>query len=356
MTNNNKRENKKQPILGFAAGAPVLKGAKKGRISSFLERNRESGGYLAKKVIGGGFMRFCRFVILMGLCFLILQPLLNQISVSIMANEDLFDPTVISVPRTLSTMNFNMAVMLMDYWATLARTVWITLLVAALQIVACTLAAYGFARYKFPLKNFWFICVILTIIIPPQTIMAPLYLNFRFFDIFGIFTLITGEPLNLLNTLQGYLILVATGMGLRSGLYIFMLRQHFRNMPKELEEAAYVDGAGKIRTFVQIMLPDAMPMLVSCFLFAFVWQWTDSFYSTLFLNTRGVLSMELAALGDRFIRWHQDLYGHAILPSIAIIQATIATGILLTLTPLIVLYSIAQRAFVESIGQSGIKM
>lgn len=312
--------------------------------------------YVVKRKISSFSIKFLRGLLLAGLCFMILQPLLNQLSVSLMHHDDLFDPTVINIPRNFSTGNFAMADMLMSYWSTLIRTIGVTFLVATLQIIACVLAAYGFARYEFPLKRFWFFCVVLTIVVPPQTIMAPLYLNFRFFDIFGIFQATTGAPLNLLNNLVGYLMLVGTGMGLRSGLYIFMLRQYFRGMPKDLEEAAYVDGTGRLRTFVQIMLPDAVPMIVSCFLFAFVWQWTDSFYASLFLGNTGVLSMELSALGDRFINWHVGIYGHAVLPATAVLQAIIATGILMTLAPLIILYIFAQRTFVESIGTSGIKM
>jgi multiple sugar transport system permease protein len=310
----------------------------------FWELNRNSGGYLLKNKINSSVGSFLRGMLIFGLCFLILQPILNQISISVMNHNDLFDPTVVTIPRRLSAANFRMVNQLMGYWGALGRTIGISFLVAVLQIIACTLTAYGFARFKFPLKNFWFFCVLLTIVVPPQTIMAPLYLNFMFFDPFGLVSLFNGGPVNLINNLSGYLLMVSTGLGLRSGLYIFMLRQHFRNMPKELEEAAYIDGCGRLRTFVQIMLPDAVPMLVSCFLFAFVWQWTDSFYSTLFLRGSGVLSMGLSALGEGFVRLHQDMHGHAQIPATAVLQATIATGVLLTLAPLIVLYSIAQKA------------
>ena len=325
------------------------------RWSTFVTRNKMSEGYLLRNKITAASLWIFRTVLIFGLCFLILQPILNQISVSFMAWEDLFNPIVISVPYNFSVMNFQVVSEIIDYWPSLLRTIGITLLVSVLQIIACTLAGYGFARYKFPFKNFWFMCVILTIIVPPQTIMAPLYLNFRFFDIFGIITLINGQPLNLLNTLTGYLILVSTGMGLRSGLYIFMLRQHFRNMPKELEEAAYVDGCGQFRTFLQIMLPDAKPMVVSCFLFSFVWQWTDSFYATLFLNSHNVLAIGLGSLADRFRDYYAAIYD-VIQPPMAITQAVIATGMLMTLIPLIILYIFAQRAFVESVSQTGIKM
>ena len=298
--------------------------------------------------------KILRGILIFGLCFLILQPLLNQISISFMSQTDLFDSTVISIPREPSLNNYQDAMRVMDYVNSLLITLGITFGVALLQIAACTFVAYGFARYNFPFKKTIFGFVILTIIVPPQTILAPLYLNFRFFDIFGIFNLTMGEPLNLLFNPIGYLLMASTGMGLRSGLYIFMLRQHFRNMPKELEEAAYIDGCGKLRTFLQIMLPDAIPMIVSCFLFAFVWQWTDSFFSSLFLGNTNVLSLQLLSLADVFS--HQYRMQNLILPSIPLIESIIATGIILVIMPLIAIYMFAQRSFVESIGQSGIKM
>jgi multiple sugar transport system permease protein len=233
---------------------------------------------------------------------------------------------------------------------------------AVLQITACTLTAYGFARFKFPLKNVLFLCVMLMIVVPPQTIMSSLYLNFHFFDIFGIFRIVLGRPINMINSVFGYWMLSATGMGLKSGLYIFILRQYFRNVPKELEEAAYVDGCSKLYTFGRIMLPDAAPMLTSCFLFSFVWQWTDSIYASLFLRNYDMLSNKLTRLGESFSRWWGSTQGAAgasgvsTIAPVGQVQMMIATGMLMCLVPLILLYLVAQRAFVESLSQTGIKM
>jgi multiple sugar transport system permease protein len=141
-----------------------------------------------------------------------------------------------------------------------------------------------------------------------------------------------------------------------------MLRQYFRGIPKELEEAAWVDGCGKFKTFIRIMVPDASPMLTSCFLFSFVWQWTDSFYSTLFLTNYRMLANGLSSLTERFSQWWASTNAGSIGTAIAstaprgYIQAMVATGMLMTLAPLILLYLIAQRAFVESLSQTGIKM
>lgn len=323
-----------------------------------------SRGYFYKKHAIDITYKICRAVLLFGLCFLILQPIFDKLSVSFMDTQDLYDGTVISIPRNFTLDNYKLASSnyILDYLPSLFQTLTIVLFSAILQITACTLAGYGFARFKFPLKNFWFFCVMLIIIVPPQTIMSSLYLNFRFFDIFGLIRLITGQSINLLNSIFGIFLISATAMGLKSGLYIFMLRQYFRGMPKELEEAAWVDGCGKFKTFIRIMLPDAMPMLTSCFLFSFVWQWTDSFYSTLFLNNYKMLAKGLSAIAERYGQWYAQVYvqtnsgGVSVFAPMAQTQMMIATGMLMCLAPLILLYLVAQKAFVESLSQTGIKM
>ena len=319
--------------------------------------------YVLKNTIVDVVYKIFRAVLLFGLCFLILQPLLDKLSVSFMEQQDLFDATVISIPRNFSTSNYQISMQILDYWATLIQSVVFLTISAVLQVAACTLTAYGFARYKFPGRNILFMCVFLLIIIPPQTIMSSLYLNFQFFDIFGIFRLTTGRTLNLLGSPSGYLLLSATAMGLKSGLYIFLLRQYFRGVPKELEEAAYVDGCGRFYTFCRIMLPDAAPMLTSCFLFSFVWQWTDTLFTTLFLRNFKLISLALSKMTDGFFHWWagQNSWGSSTgalmsQPPIAYLQAILATGMLLCIAPLVLLYLMAQRAFVESLTQTGIKM
>jgi multiple sugar transport system permease protein len=333
------------------------------RIKKYLARNRATdNNYLLKRDTARIFTGIFTTVLLFGLCFLILQPLFHQFSNSIMSHEDLFDHTVIAIPRNPSFQRYDLAITLMGYWRTLFDTVWITGIFSVIQIAACTLVAYGFARFEFPLKKFWFACVILTVLVPPQIIRIPMFLNFHFFDLFGIFTLITGRPIMLTNSLTGYGLLSVTAMGLRNGLYIFMLRQYFRNMPKELEESAWVDGCGKLRTFAQIMLPDAVPMLVSCFLFSFVWQWTDGFFTRMFLSQNfNIMADKMLSLGEMFAFHHVQVVSaltgtHGARPDPALIEAMISTGVLIGIAPIIIIYLVAQRFFVESIGQSGIKM
>lgn len=174
--------------------------SKMSKFKAFRERNRKSNGYLLRKVSFNVAYKIVRFVLLFGLCFLILQPLLNKISISFMEERDLYDSTINVIPRHFTLDNFKIAADLMDYWAALGNTLWISLLVSVLQIISCTLVGYGFARYKFPLKTFglqwWYL-----LRIPPSTIQSSLYLNFRYFDILGIFSLITGQATELIGFL-----------------------------------------------------------------------------------------------------------------------------------------------------------
>lgn len=323
----------------------------------FWERNRMSGGYLLRNHAKRRVLSFMRALLMFGLCFMILQPIFNKVSISFMAEKDLYDTTVVVLPRNPTLINYQLAAHLMEFGNTLLTTFWVTMLVAVLQVAACTLVGYGFARFEFPLKKLWFACVLLVIIVPPQTISSALYVNFRFFDVFGIIKLLTGKTLNIRGQLTSYLLMSATCMGLKDGLYIYMLRQYFRGVPKSLEEAAYVDGCGSLHTFVRVMLPDALPLLVSCFLFAFVWQWTDSFYTRNFLTDTRLLSSELSSLIERLSHYLQDMYNtsgaHV---GAARQQQMVSTGVIMSAVPLILLYCFAQKGFVESLSSTGIKM
>ena len=153
-----------------------------------------------------------------------------------------------------------------------------------------------------------------------------------------------------------YYMMSAGCMGLKNGLYIYMIRQFFRNIPGDLEEAAYVDGCGTLKTFLRIMLPQSKPIVTSCFLFAFVWQWTDGFYSKLFLGNTKLVSTGLARIVDSLAAYMMRILNVKTTISPSYANCILATGTLMIILPLIVIYLFAQRAFVESIASTGIKM
>ena len=111
--------------------------------------------------------------------------------------------------------------------------------------------------------------------------MASTYLHFKSFDIFGLFHMITGQPLNMINSYWPIFLLSLTGNGIKKRVvYCYIFRQNFRNRPKEIEEAAYVDGAGHLRIFGGIMVPNAfVATVVTVMLFSFVWTYNDNVVS-----------------------------------------------------------------------------
>ncbi len=323
---------------------------------TYWERNRKSGGYLLRKSVMGILWKIARFVLLFGMCFLILQPILNKISVSFMEEQDLYNPIVVSIPLHPTGANYIRAAHIMKYAKGLKNSAIFAITISILQTAMCTIVGYGFARFKFPLKKFWFGCVFALIVIPPQTFSSSLYVHFARFDLFGI---LRSKPLNLLDSITPFYLLSATCMGLKNGLYIYLVRQFFRNIPGDLEEAAYVDGCGMMKTFVRIMLPEAKPIITSCFLFSLVWQWTDGFYARLFLNNTVLVSTSLAKIVDTLsveIAKEMGISDSMITISTQLSNCILSTGTLMIVLPILVVYLFAQKAFVESISSSGIKM
>ena len=325
------------------------------RHKSFRERNRQSQGYLLKSESRKIGYRVVRFFLLFAICFLILHPLLDKFSVSVMEERDLYDSSITIFPRHLTWENYEITAQQIYFGKALLNTAWICALVSVLQVAACTLVGYGFARFEFRLKKLWFAAVILIIIVPPQTISTSLYLHFRYFDLFGLIPLFNGgESINLRGTSLPYYLMSMTCMGLKNGLYIFMLRQFFSGVPQSLEEAAYVDGCSVFRTFWQVLLPEAFPVIVSCLLFSFVWQWTDTFYSRLFLGGNTLLSMQISGIADRIGNYFATQLN--ISTTLGRRQQFVSTATLMVIAPLLVIYLFAQRSFVESISTSGMKM
>ena len=326
-----------------------------GKTKSFWDRNRRSNGYLLKRRAGEIAVSVCRALLMFGLCFMIIQPMLTRFATSLMKEKDLYDSTIILLPRHVTLDNYRIVAELTDFPNSMINTLWVSIVVSICQVVACTIVGYGFGRFEFPLKKFWFACVIAVIIIPPQIISSSLYTTFARFDFFGLITLLTGSTINLRASIWPYIMMSLTCMGLKNGLYIFMLRQYFKNVPDSLEEAAYVDGCGTFHTFFRIMLPDALPTIASCFLFSFVWQWTDLFYSRNFLSGYSLYSVQLSTIGSRMVRYFATDPNNPPTVDNGRSLQLISIGVLICCIPLIILYCFTQRTFVESLAMTGSK-
>ena len=326
-----------------------------GENKNFWDRNRRSGGYLLKRRIKEITISVVRALLMFGLCFMIVSPMISRLSMSLMEEQDLYDSTIVLLPRNVTLENFGMVARSCQLPTSMLNTLWISIVTSICQIVSTTLVAYGFARFEFPLKKFWFGCVIALIIIPPQTIQSALYQTFTRFDLFGIITAITGSTINIRASIWPYIMMCLTCMGLKNGLYIYMLRQYFRGVPESLEEAAYVDGCGTLHTFLKIMLPDALPTIASCFLFSFVWQWTDLFYTRNFISGYKIYSRELSNITSIMSKYFARNATENITVPLGRQMQLIGIGVFVCCVPLIILYAFTQKTFVQSLTMTGSK-
>ena len=289
-----------------------------------------------------------RFAILIGVSYVILSPVIGIIVNSVSSDRDAYNPMVYVLPQFPTLERYKLVLERLDYFPTMAKDLLYTIALMALQILICSMVGYGFARFDFPLKKVLFACVVIMIVIPSHTIMLPLYITFKSFDPFGLCTLLTGGPINLMGSPLPMFIMTLFGCGLRSGLYIYIFNQFFRGLPKEIEEAAFVDGAGVWYTYFRIMLVNAMPSVITVAVFSLVWQFNDTFYAKLFLiDDDIVISNKISSLQATIANQDQIL-------DTTIQELYLDAGIVLVILPIVLIYILLQRHFIEGVERSGI--
>jgi len=289
-----------------------------------------------------------QIAIIVGVCYVILSPVIGMFVNSISSDKDAYDPMVFCFPKQPTLEKYQRVILRMDYWKTIARNIIYVLGLTLVQVFICSMVGYGFARFDFPFKKLLFGCVVVTIVLPVHTIMLPLYVTFRNFDPLGLMTMLKGAPINLMSTTWPMFILSFLGCGLRAGLYIYIFNQFFRGLPKEIEEAAFVDGAGMWYTYFNIMLKNASPAVITVTVFSLVWQFNDTFYSNLFLiSDKVVISKKISTLQAVIANEDKIL-------ELTLQQFHMHAGIILILLPIVIIYLLLQRYFIEGVERSGI--
>lgn len=308
-----------------------------------------------------------RGFIIFGLSFVILFPIFEQFTFALRDPIDINDPLVKYIPKTFSTINFTIAGTIMDYWRALLNNVKVSLISTVCQVFSTALAGYAFSRLRFKGSDVIFWIVMLTLIIPPQTVALSRSLFFSDFDILGIFTACTGDSLALKgegNDIVFYIMSI-TGQGIRAALFIFIFRQFFRGIPIELEESAQIDGAGVVKTFWSVMLPNARGAITTVALFAFVWQWNDVYYTKMYEisgDTFPLMTMKLINIAEwisGFLQSPQfkhlsDLVGPEVKSNPQFAALISNTAALMMMLPLLIAYMFVQRLFIEGVERSGI--
>jgi multiple sugar transport system permease protein len=256
------------------------------------------------------------------LAFIVLYPFLWMFVTSFKAEAD-----IVSWPPKLFSGSFGFDSYI-DIWDRVPflkyykNTIIFSTLVTCISLMFDTMAGYAFARMKFPGRNIMFLLVMGTMMIPFQVIMVPLFV-----EVF---------KLGLINTYAGLILPRAT-----NAFGIFMMRSFFISLPKGLEEAGRIDGAGEFRIFAKIMVPLCKPAIVSLFIFHFMYQWNDLLYPLLLTTdeNRKTLPAGLAT----FMGTHVVEYG------------IIMAGACLSLIPILIAYLFAQKQFVQGIAMTGMK-
>ena len=175
-------------------------------------------------------------------------------------------------------------------------------------------------------------------------------MQFRFFDIFGIIKLITGNAVNLVSTPMALYLQAFFCNGIRAGLFILIFRQFFRGLPKELEDAAYLDGCGPFMTFIRVMVPNAKTSFLTVFIFSIVWYWNDSYVTGMFFNDPYTIAMEIDKLGTTVMKFLTGEVNGMASDYLVYIEA----GCLMSLLPILIMYIILQKQFIEGVERSGL--
>ena len=310
-----------------------------------------------------------KFILMLGVSYVILFPFFSKVAGSFMSPTDVADATVSLIPRAFTLDQYKYIIQDNGYFVHMNaegaqlgaffNTLLLSVICALIQTMVACLVGYGLAKFKFKGNNLVMVVVVITMIIPHSALELSMLRHFTSFDLghvmatetTGILSTIVGGKIELTNTYWPFVVLSLGGIAFKNGLYIYLLRQFFKGVPDELEESAYVDGSGTFRTFVQIILPLSVPMMITVFLFSFSWQWTDQFYSGIFFMgaTRPWVMPDITVPPTSL----QILYGNHPVWTLYqnILQST--AGILI-IAPLVVMYLFCQKYLVQGIERSGL--
>ena len=301
-----------------------------------------------------------RFILMLGVSYVIIFPFVSKIANSFMPLEDVVDATVSLIPKNFTFDNYKYIFLENEYLRAFGNTLLLSLTTALIQTFVSCLVGYGLAKFKFKGNNLVFILVVVIMIIPHSTLELAMRDFFTKFELLlpasmdqsttGIIELIAGRRPSIRDTMIPFYVLSLGGLAFKNGLYIYLMRQFFKGVPDELEESAYVDGSGTFRTFLQIIIPLSVPMMITVFLFSFSWSWTDVFYRDVFfegLNAPWMLSNIIQKVPPTLD------YGNNLGMGMYRVAIQNTAGIMIIL-PLVIMYLFCQRYLVQGIERSGL--
>lgn len=293
-----------------------------------------------------------RYIVLIAFSYMLIYPIAFMISTALKTTVDYYDPTVQWIPKALTLENFKYALQAISYTSSLASTFLNEMGAALIEIVSCMIAAYGLSRFNIKGQKILTAAMIITILIPFPMVLVPTYVNYRHFDVFGILNLlgnIFGTELrpSLLDSPLAFWLPSIFAVGLKGGMFIYIYSQFFKGLPKELEEAAWIDGAGPFKTFTSIIVPSSTSAIITVSLFSVVWHWNDYYLAQMYLSKDYPLGVQLVNIYSLTM---SGVPGVTDMNQGSIIMA----AAFLVIAPLIVFYIFVQKSFIESVATSGI--
>ncbi|MBR6743081.1 MAG: carbohydrate ABC transporter permease [Clostridia bacterium] len=320
------------------------------KLKQFTLSGRESSlsVYKVRKKTVSLISSIARYVFLIAFSYTLLYPILFMISHAIRDPMFFNDPTVQWIPKAYTFSNFQSAWVVLQMPTSLFNTITVEVISSLISIIACGVAAYGLACFKFRGQGILNALLILLILVPFSMTLIPNFVNYYNFDFLGLFTLIekifkVEIDTNLLDTLWAVYLPSITAVGLKSGLCIYIYRQFYRALPKELFEAAWIDGAGPLLTYVRIVVPSSGVALLTVSLLSIIWHWNDYYIAQMFLTNHRTMAVEL-----------NDFFMHHGLDGVVVSADSCMAACLMFVTPMLVFYLILQKRFIASISATGI--
>lgn len=310
-----------------------------------MKINREallsSGKKLGMKLIRRDrLMKPFLYVFLFAVSFVFIYPFLYMLVTSVKSLADINDATVNWVLGELHWQNYVTALKYLDVGQHLINSLLITGLSTLGHLLSGSFIAYGLARFRFRGQGLIFGVVILSILIPAQVIILPQYSYYL-----------------QLGWMDSYLPLILPaffGFGLRGGMYIFIFRQFFFGLPKELEEAATIDGCGYLGTYWRIILPNVKSAFLVCAFISIVWHWNDYFEPSIYLSfeERLPLPSMLSSVFNGLTDYFQALTEGKL--DMLVTDGVIMAAITICILPLVLVFAFLQKGFVEGIERTGL--
>lgn len=292
-----------------------------------------------------------KFIILISIGYLVLYPVIYMLSFAFRDYADYIDPAVYWIPKNLSLEHLKNAERVISFIPSFLNTLVFEVVSAFIEVITCSIVAYGMARFKFRGKGILTVLLFLMIIVPEQMTIIPKMVNYSDLDFLGIISLInkifgTEIRISILNTGFAFWLPSVFAVGLKSGMIIFIFMQFYKGLPKELEEAAWIDGATLRQTYLKISLPSSGVVMTTVIILSLIWHWNDYYLAVMYTSDHFPLAVKIAQLQTSLQTiniWNGPYF-----------EGAKSVACLLFIIPMLILYMILQKRFVQSIDRIGI--